>query len=67
MTAASLTIYMVVNFNLFRFFYRKGRATFLLKAIPFSLLDHLISGLGVIAGGWDFWNYRMTKPEKLIP
>ncbi len=65
MTAASLAIYMVVNFGLFRFFYRKGGLEFLLKAIPFSSLDHLISGLGVIAGGWDFWRFRVSKPKRV--
>jgi len=64
---ASLAIYMIANFNLFRFFHQKGGLKFLLKAIPFSFLDHLVSGFGVIAGGWDYWTHPMKKPERTLP
>jgi glycosyltransferase involved in cell wall biosynthesis len=50
-TTAFLTAtYLIANYRLFRFLRRQGGTGFLLKAIPLSFVDHLVSGLGVIRG-----------------
>lgn len=49
-TFLSLLVYFILNYSLFRFFQREGGIGFLLKVIPLSLLDHLVSGFGVIMG-----------------
>jgi glycosyltransferase involved in cell wall biosynthesis len=46
----SLLAYLVINYPLFRLLRREGGWGFLLRAIPLSLIDHIVSGLGVIAG-----------------
>jgi glycosyltransferase involved in cell wall biosynthesis len=54
MTITSVLIYLIVNYPLFRFLQKKGGMKFLLKAIPLSMVDHLVSGIGVIAGGVSY-------------
>lgn len=53
-TIASGLIYLVVNFSLFRFLQKREGTKFLLKAMPLSIADHLVSGIGVIVGGLSY-------------
>ncbi len=46
----SVLTYLVMNYPLFQLLRREGGWGFLLRAIPLSLVDHMVSGLGVIAG-----------------
>jgi hypothetical protein len=50
MTAFLVAAYLIANYRLFRFLQREGGTGFLLKAIPLSLVDHLVSGFGVLRG-----------------
>lgn len=50
-TILSALIYLTINFPLFRFFRIEEGNIFLLKAIPLSWIDHVISGFGVLSDG----------------
>jgi glycosyltransferase involved in cell wall biosynthesis len=50
LTAFLAAAYLIVNYRLFRFLQEQGGTGFLLKAIPLSFVDHLVSGFGVIRG-----------------
>ena len=45
--ACLATAYVITNYRLFRFLRQEGGTGFLLKAIPLSFVDHLVSGFGV--------------------
>jgi glycosyltransferase involved in cell wall biosynthesis len=47
---SSVFVYSLINFPLFRFFYKRGGIKFLLKAAPLSFIDHLVAGFGVLRG-----------------
>lgn len=61
MTIIFSLIYLSVNYPLFRFLQKRGGVRFLLKAIPLSIVDHLVSGIGVIVGGVSFVFSRRGK------
>jgi glycosyltransferase involved in cell wall biosynthesis len=61
LTVFSALAYLIINYPLFRFLRREGGFGFLLKAIPLSLLDHLVSGFGVIAGCIGCLSSLVTK------
>jgi glycosyltransferase involved in cell wall biosynthesis len=54
MMAFLAAAYLIANYRLFRFLRQEGGTGFLLKAIPLSFVDHLVSGFGVLRGcfGW---------------
>jgi len=60
-TIASGLIFITVNYPLFRFLQKREKLRFLLKAIPLSVVDHLASGIGVVAGGLSYLSSRRGK------
>ena len=61
MTMVFGLIYLSVNYPLFRFLQKRGGVKFLLKAIPLSIVDHLVSGIGVMVGGLGYLFSRRGK------
>jgi len=53
--------YLIINYRLFRFFYQKTGTVFLLKAMPLSLVDHLVAGFGVLSGCITYLGSVVTK------
>jgi len=66
LTVFSALVYLMINYPLFRFFQKKGGTSFLLKAIPLSLVDHLVAGLGVIRGCLDYLGSLIIKPSQKV-
>jgi glycosyltransferase involved in cell wall biosynthesis len=66
LTGSSVVAYSVMNYPLFRFFYKRGGTRFLLKAIPLSFVDHLVAGFGVIRGALSCLVSLTIKPSKEI-
>jgi len=62
----SALVYLIINYPLFRFFRKKDGTSFLLKAIPLSLVDHLFAGLGVIRGCVGWLSSMMIKPFQKV-
>jgi len=61
LTILSALAYLIINYPLFRFFRKKRGMDFLLKALPLSLLDHIVSGFGVITGCIGCLSSLVTK------
>jgi glycosyltransferase involved in cell wall biosynthesis len=61
LTIISGIIYLMVNYPLFRFLQKRAGKRFLIKAIPLSMVDHLVSGIGVVAGGLSYLGSRRGK------
>ena len=62
----SALAYLIINYPLFRFFRKRGGTSFLLKAIPLSLVDHLVAGLGVIRGCIGCLGSLVAKPSHQV-
>ena len=58
--------YLIINYSLFSFFRREEGTVFLLKAIPLSWVDYLISGLGVLTGGMGLLGQSIVKAASKI-
>jgi GT2 family glycosyltransferase len=54
-------IYLSVNYPLFRFLQKRGGMGFLLRVIPLSIVDHLVSGVGVMVGGLSYFWSQIRK------
>ncbi len=58
--------YLIINCSQFRFFQKEEGTVFLLKTIPLSWVDHLISGLGVLTGGISLLGMLIVKAVSRI-
>jgi hypothetical protein len=67
LTVFSVLAYSIINYPLFRFFYKRGGTGFLLKAVPLSFIDHLVAGFGVLRGGLGMLFSPVTKPSAATP
>ena len=54
-------VYLIINLPLFRFFRKEEGNIFLLKAIPLSWIDHMISGFGILSGSINHVGYMINK------
>ena len=61
LTILSALGYLIINYPLYKFFRQKGGTGFLLKALPLSSVDHLVSGFGVIMGSISCLGLLVTK------
>lgn len=57
-------VYLLINYSLFRFFRRRGGTGFMLKAVPLSLVDHLVAGFGVLRGCISCLGSLLTKRSR---
>lgn len=60
-----LLLYVLSKIRLLRFYRDTFGGAFAWRALPMSLLDHLASGLGMVAGGWRFWQQRRRAKKGL--